>query len=145
MKKLNLILAGMFLLACGTRAMAHPGGLDEDGGHMDSKAGKYHFHKDIKGSKLDSPVEVAQHVKGEKYEGGGKVSKAEAKDDAKVEKKAKKAKKEKAAAAEDKKAAKEEVKKAGDKAEVKEAKKGKDEAKAEKKGKKAKKDKKEKK
>lgn len=137
MKKLNLILAGMFVLATAAPAFAHPGGLDEDGGHMDAKTGKYHFHKDAKGSKLDTPVEVANHVKGEKYEGGGKVTKAEAPaaKAPKAEKKAKKGKKEKAEAVEAKDA----------KAEVKDAKPAKEEAKAEKKDKKEKKGKKAKK
>ena len=38
-------IAGFLLLSLVVAANAHPGKLDENGGHYDSKTGKYHYHK----------------------------------------------------------------------------------------------------
>ena len=38
-------IAVLLLLSLAVTANAHPGKLDENGGHYDSKTGKYHYHK----------------------------------------------------------------------------------------------------
>ena len=38
-------IAVLLLLSLAAAANAHPGKLDENGGHYDSKTGKYHYHK----------------------------------------------------------------------------------------------------
>jgi len=36
---------GLFVCLLASAAIAHPGGLDANGGHTDSKTGEYHYHK----------------------------------------------------------------------------------------------------
>lgn len=42
-------LFALAVLASGTLAVAHPGGLDKNGGHYDKKTGKYHYHRKTAG------------------------------------------------------------------------------------------------
>mgnify|MGYP002626114782 FL=1 len=39
------LIAVLLILSLAVAADAHPGKLDENGGHYDSKTGKYHYHK----------------------------------------------------------------------------------------------------
>ena len=41
----HTFIAVLFLLSLVVAANAHPGKLDENGGHYESKTGKYHYHK----------------------------------------------------------------------------------------------------
>ncbi len=41
----HLIRAAVYLILAASIAIAHPGGLDANGGHMDRKAGTYHTHR----------------------------------------------------------------------------------------------------
>jgi len=69
MNKLSMIVAVLFLAACSTQALAHPGALDSDGGHWDNATGTYHFHQDAQGNKFDIPLEAGKgHKPGEKAE-----------------------------------------------------------------------------
>ncbi len=45
MYKLKRAFIAVLLLSLAVTANAHPGKLDENGGHYDSKTGKYHYHK----------------------------------------------------------------------------------------------------
>lgn len=120
MKKTLLSLAIALAVATPGFVMAHPGGLDNYGGHTDKSTGKYHFHKDKAGNSLAEPREgvdpdanggkkemkeekapkaekkAKKAAKAEKVEKAEKKApKAEAKEEKapKAEKKAKKAKK----------------------------------------------------
>ncbi len=46
LKIMMLFIAMIFALSC-ICAMAHPGGLDKNGGHYNRKTGEYHYHKNI--------------------------------------------------------------------------------------------------
>lgn len=47
--KITLFLLFMFLLCLSyTPSYSHSGKTDKNGGHRDSKTGKYHYHKDSK-------------------------------------------------------------------------------------------------
>ena len=43
MKHILILLIAM--AGAAVRVQAHPGGLDKNGGHVDSKTGKYHVHQ----------------------------------------------------------------------------------------------------
>ncbi len=135
MRKMNTLLAVLYLGSLASLALAHGGGLDEHGGHKDGETGRYHYHRDAKGEELDEPQSAANpNDEGKKaYSGaaGKRLTKAES------EAKKKKAELAKKAEAKAKKAEKKEVK-------APKAKKEKAEAKAEKPAKKTKKVKKEK-
>lgn len=46
MKKIiALILVGIFTLSLASTALAHGGGLDQNGGHWDHRTGTYHKHR----------------------------------------------------------------------------------------------------
>ncbi|MBR1672758.1 MAG: YHYH domain-containing protein, partial [Fretibacterium sp.] len=41
----RVFIAVFFVLSLAAVACAHPGKLDENGGHYESRTGKYHYHK----------------------------------------------------------------------------------------------------
>lgn len=45
MRKLRFILAVILIAALSSVALAHPGKLDKNGGHVDKETGEYHYHK----------------------------------------------------------------------------------------------------
>ncbi|MFN7132004.1 MAG: YHYH domain-containing protein [Myxococcales bacterium] len=47
------LLLGVLLLVSPALVVAHPGGMDKDGGHVDKKTGKYHVHKKKGGDAAD--------------------------------------------------------------------------------------------
>lgn len=51
-------IAVLLLLSLTVAANAHPGKLDENGGHYDSKTGKYHYHK---GPKAGQEITLASY------------------------------------------------------------------------------------
>jgi len=56
MRKLFLIMACLFMASLACRAMAHPGPLDEDGGHWEKATNTYHWHQDADGKAFNTPV-----------------------------------------------------------------------------------------
>jgi hypothetical protein len=55
MRRFFLVLLA---LACASLAQAHPGGLDANGGHTNSKTGEYHYHRAEPAPAAATPVLV---------------------------------------------------------------------------------------
>jgi hypothetical protein len=67
MRKLFLIMVGLLLASWASRAMAHPGPLDADGGHWEKATNTYHWHQDADGKAFNTPVPGGkEHVLGQK-------------------------------------------------------------------------------
>ncbi len=57
-----VIIIIILILSC-TSALAHPGGLDSNGGHYNRKTGEYHYHNKDKAATADKPAQAkAQEV-----------------------------------------------------------------------------------
>lgn len=56
-----------FLLAISLPAFAHPGRLNEDGGHLDKKTGDYHYHKGPRTEYEEVKVFVTRVVDGDTF------------------------------------------------------------------------------
>jgi len=56
MRKLFLIMAALLFASLASRALAHPGPLDADGGHWEKATNSYHWHQDADGKAFNTPV-----------------------------------------------------------------------------------------